>query len=231
MIGRGHWAAAAMLVAALATVSGAQPPTPAVPRPMRLVVAGGAIMSGGQSLGDRGAELRRNSTGTPPPFTLFRADSHLENAAGFEARVGYVVTRFVTVEVGGTYATPRLAVAITGDAEADAATVAEEVSQYTVDVSGVVQLPWPALGRRATTYAIGGGGYVRQLHEDRLLVETGRSFHVGGGVRYWFRGGSGRGRALGVRGDARYVRQTRGIDFEDKPRSYPSVSLLGLVGF
>jgi hypothetical protein len=205
---------------------------PAAVRANRVTVSAGLITTGSYGLGDPTAELRQNGVGTASPFTFFRVESALDSVAGVEARFGYAVTPFLTLEVGGTYARPQVRVQIFQDPEADPrSVVSEKLSQYVVDVSGVFQLPRPMLGRRARTYLIGGGSYLRQLHEDRLLVETGHHVHVGGGVRYWLRGSAVTARALGVRGEVRYVRRFGGIDFEDKSRGHPAVSLLAFVAF
>jgi hypothetical protein len=198
----------------------------------QLTVSAGMIASGGYPLGDRNAEIRRNSTGTTAPFTLFRADSEIDGVRGVEARIALALTRTLAVEVGGTYGTPQLGVTITQDNEADPTTlVSERIEQYTVDVSGVFQLSGVKLGRRARPYVTGGGGYLRQLHAGRLLLETGTTIHLGGGIRYWLRGGLTPTRALGVRADARVVHRSGGVDFEDRSRTYPVFSLLGFVGF
>ena len=76
----------------------------------------------------------------------------------------------------------------------------------------------------------GGAGHLRQLHEDRTLAETGRVYYAGGGARYWLRGGHGRARPAGLRGEFRLNMRDRGIDFEDKMRTYPTVSLLLFIG-
>ena len=38
---------------------------------------------------------------------------------------------------------------------------------------------------------LAGAGYLRQLHQDRTLIEHGQIFYAGGGLRYWLRGGDG----------------------------------------
>lgn len=201
-------------------------------RPRHVTVSGGLILSGGYPIGDRTAEIRRNSTGATSPFTLFRADSELHGVNGTDARVAFALTRTFAVEIGGTYARPQLGVTVTQDAEGDPSTlISERLEQYTADISGVLQLSRLKLGSRARPYVTAGGGYLRQLHEDRFLVETGRTMHVGGGVRYWLRGGLSSSRAFGVRADTRVVHRTGGVDFEDKGRTYPVVSVLGFAGF
>ena len=142
-----------------------------------------------------------------------------------------MIASAVAVEVSGRYSTPALTVTVSQDGEHDGnAILLETLAHYAVDVSGVYQLPIN-LGRRASPYVIGGGGYLRQLHEGRLLVETGHTVHAGGGVRFWLRGGSAASRALGLRAEARYVRRSGGVDFADQTRAYPSFSLLAFAGF
>ena len=43
--------------------------------------------------------------------------------------------------------------------------------------------PRPVAARRRTPFFVSGGaGYLRQLHEEQTLVETGWSSYVGGGL-------------------------------------------------
>jgi hypothetical protein len=199
--------------------------------PHRFILSAGAIAGGGYAVGDQTAELRRNAGGNPAPFTLFRAESSFEGTTGFDARVDFALARSVAVEVGATYSTPLLGVTVSGDSESDPAVqLAEEIAQYSVDVSGVWHLAWPSLGRRARPYVILGGGYLRQLHEDRLVADTGGLLHAGGGVWLWFTGESATRRAIGLRAEARLVRRSGGIEFEDRSRNYPAFSILGFLG-
>jgi hypothetical protein len=77
---------------------------------------------------------------------------------------------------------------------------------------------------------MGGGGYLRQLHEGQLGVDTGSTLHAGGGVHYWMRGATGRRRPFGARAEARVVHRRGGIEFEGKGRTYPVLSVLGFIG-
>lgn len=232
MTGRVRALAALVVWAALAVEpAAAQGGDPGF-RPRHLTLSGGLLVAGGYPVGDRNAELRRNALGVPPPFTLFRADSRFERVEGVEARIAVAVTRAIAVEVGGSYATPTLAVSISADAESpDTVRVTDRVSQYTVDVGAVVLVPRVHLGSRLRPYATAGAGYLRQLHEGRLLLETGRLYHAGGGVQAWLRGGAATGRSLGIRAEGRYVRRTGGVDFEDRSRGYPTFSVLAFAGF
>jgi hypothetical protein len=217
------------VLVAIAGPATAQDTGPAL-APHRFVLSAGATASGGYPVGDRTADLRRNATGSPAPVPLFRTESAFDWAPGFDARVDFAITRSLAVEVGATYATPRLGVTVLDDDESDPSVqLSEEVSQYSVDVSGLWHLPWPSLGR-ARPYVIGGGGYLRQLHQDRLVAETGQQIHAGAGLWLWFSGASASPRSTGVRAEVRLVRRFGGIEFEDASRNYPTVAVLGFLG-
>jgi hypothetical protein len=195
-----------------------------------MTVSGGAAVAGGYPVGDVTATLRRNTTGTPPPYTLLRATSELNRAVVLEGRVSVALTGRLAIEAGGSYSAPELDVTVSEDPEASSQpSISAGVDQYVVDVSGIYQLP-VSLGRRARPYALAGAGYLRQLHEGRLLVETGHTIHVGGGVQYWWRGTNTKRRPLGVRGEARYVRRSGGVEFSDRTRGFPTISVLAFIG-
>ena len=201
-------------------------------RPGQIIVSGGGVLDGGHRVGDLTVTVPRNPSGGSTPFTLLRAESRLGAAAGFDARVAYALTSAFAFEVRGAYATPELGVTISQDDElGGGAFASERIQQFAVDVSAIYQLPF-SVSRRARVYAIGGAGYVRQLHEGRLLVDTGQTLHVGGGVQYWLRGAATRQslrpvrRALGVRGEVRYINRFGGIDFEERARGFPAISAL-----
>ena len=119
---------------------------------------------------------------------------------------------------------------ITADAEAPSQELAgEKLQQYVFDGGITWQLP-VSTGPRLALFVSGGGGYLRQLHEERTLGETGQVYYTGAGARYWLRGGHGASKALGVRGDVRVNVRRKGIDFEDKMRTYPTFSVFLFVG-
>lgn len=219
---------AVLAVAGVPVAAQSRPPT--VPRG-EVTVSAGLAASGGYAIGDRLAELRASRGGGTESLTLFRAESAFDLAAGVDVRVGYALTPWLAIEVGGTLARPQLTVSVTGDTEALAQVdVTERVSEYAVGASGLVYLPY-RFGGRGRPYVIGGAEYLRQLHDDRLLVETGRLAFAGGGVRYWLRGAMRPGPAVGVRGEASLVFRTGGIDFEERGRRYPRLSALGFIAF
>jgi hypothetical protein len=229
-VGRGVAIAIAVGIVAGVPVAARAQDRPALRR-HHVTLSGGLVVGGPFAIGDRAAEIRSNATGAPPPFTLFRAESTFDAMTGVEARLAFAITGALEVEVGGGYAKPQLSVQISQDPESQTFTIADAVSRYVVDVSGVWHVPVAMLGARARPYVIGGAGYLRELPSDRLIVETGRLLQVGAGLRYWIRGGDAMGRSVGVRADVRAVRRSGGIEFEGRDRTYPTVSVLGFAGF
>ena len=220
---RGCWGA--VVLGCLSATAASAQEAPEL-RAHRVVFEGGVVWSGSYGIGDVDAQLRGNGTGTtPPPFTLFAASSEVASAASAIVRVGFTLSPSLVVEGGGVFGMPRVAVRISGDAEASQQQLeGEQLQQYLFDGALVWHLP-KRLGPRVRPFVIGGGGYLRQLHYERTLVETGQVYYAGIGARYWFRGGSGRARSLGLRGDLRANMRRGGIDFEDKARIYPTVAV------
>jgi opacity protein-like surface antigen len=200
-------------------------------RDNRVTINAGMTWLGGYDVGTSTAQLRGNGTGpTPPSFTLFTADSRFSTSTARELRVGVSLTPRLVIEGGAALARPRIAVSIAGDAEAPPQELpGEQLEQYVFDAGVNWQMPI-SLGRRLAPFVTGGAGYLRQLHEDRTFAETGRIYYAGAGARYWLRGGHGRTMPAGLRGEFRMNLRSGGIDFEDKTRTYPTVSLFLFIG-
>ena len=80
----------------------------------------------------------------------------------------------------------------------------------------------------------GGGGYVRQRHERQTLVERGRIFHVGGGVKVPLASGAGaqkRVKQVGVRVDAGALVRTAGVALDNRAHVAPGVAAALFVRF
>ena len=101
------------------------------------------------------------------------------------------------------------------------------LTQITIEGGVLVDLPALRLpAGNLVPFVDGGGGYLRQVHEDRVLIETGRTLYAGGGVK-WQSGAaqpSGLMQRLVVRADARFVSRTGGVDVDDERRHYITVS-------
>ena len=193
----------------------------------RLEVSVGAGWIGGSSFGQEPADLRAASGG---PYRLFESDTQLGGTGSFEARVGYALTRRYTVEGRAAIGKPELQTVVSSDAEASGSfTAVEGIDQYVFDGGVLVHLnELEAFG--LSPFATGGYGYVRQLHEDQQLVETGHLFYVGGGVtRPLFSRSQGFIRSGSIRADLRL--NVLSLELESDSRLQGSVSGSLVLGF
>ena len=212
-----------------------QHPSPAVaqtgrqPIAGRIEVAAGPWWSGATSVGAQEATL---TAADGSRFRLFSTSSGLDPAPGVELRVGARVARVVDAELVASYAVPRLSTTITADAENAAATTASEpIRQVTIEGGAVVYLP-RRLGPRLVPFVTTGGGLLRQLHERQTLVQTGRVYHVGGGIKVGLVSRAATGKRLkqiGVRVDARALVRTAGVTLDGRAHVAPALvaSLFG----
>jgi hypothetical protein len=203
-----------------------------VPEPGRIELAGGVWWTGSASYGSRDATLTSPSG---DPFRLFSAESDMAAATGAEIRFGSRVTRLLRAEVSGTYAVPRLKTTIRHDVEAPApVTASEAVKQFTVEGNAIVLLSRWRFGSRTLPFVSAGGGYVRQLHDANSLVETGSTYHVGGGLKVFFasrQGSQWRLKHIGLRVDGRACFRTGGITLDGRAHTVPQVGTSLFVGF
>jgi hypothetical protein len=186
----------------------------------RLEISGGAAWLGTQTFGSANAAETTPSGGA---FSLFTTSSELGSAAAFDARVGVRIAGTLVLEADATYARPELRVTIANDVEsAPSITAVERLQQYMIGGGAT----WYVPGRsRIVPFVAGGGGYLRQLHDRALLVETGTYYHVGGGVLYllsshpdnWLK-------ASGIRVDVRAVILNDGVAFDGGRHAAPAVA-------
>ena len=163
-------------------------------------VAAGIRVVGPEPLGTVDANETNPGGGA---FRLFTADSTLEALLGFEARLGIRVSRALRIETTGSYGASDLKIALNSDVEnAAAVTATERIAQFTVEGAVVMEL---ARGHVGGPFIAAGAGYVRALHEERILIDEGMLWHAGGGVNLVLR--SSTRSALGVRLDARALFQ------------------------
>lgn len=193
-----------------------------VPRRGSWEISGGALWAEGYDLGDRTATLTRNPGSGPAPFELFAAETRLEPAPAGHGRLAFYVARRVSLEGGLQYSRPLLTTTLSNDAEGAASiTASETVTRYVFTGSILFHLGSFA-GGRGMPFVLGGGGYVRELHEGAELVETGQEVHAGAGVKFWF--GTARRRA-GLRGEVGVSLRERGVDFSDARRTIPTAGV------
>jgi hypothetical protein len=186
----------------------------------RLEVSAGAAWLGTQTFGSA------NATETTPSgggFSLFTTSSELGSAAAFDARVGVRIAGTLVVEADATYARPELRVRVANDIEnAPSIAAAERLQQYMVGGGATWYVPRRS---RIVPFVSGGGGYLRQLHDRALLVETGTYYQVGGGVLYLLSSHrDNRLKASGIRVDVRAVILNGGVAFDGGRHTAPAVA-------
>jgi hypothetical protein len=201
-----------------------QPPRPPRPAPSAgsWELGGGIVWLGGVDFGERAAELTRNpGTGTGP-FELFTTGSRLTQGIGLQGRLAVHLAPSMAVEAGVRYTRPQLRISVTGDAEGAPNQVAEEtVTQYVFDGSFVYHLTGATFSRgRGVPFVSGGAGYIRDVHDESQLIETGIEYHATGGIKYWF-DPRPRPHRFGIRGEVGISIRDGGFDFEDKRRTLP----------
>lgn len=229
-------AIAGVLTLTLATTAAAQSgdESPSF-RPWHPLVSIGGGVVGREAIGERTIETRAVATGTttPPPFTLFRTESTLDRGGRGEAVIAVPVTRTLSIDLFGTAGRRTMTTTISGDAEGAPSTEAtQDVSEYVVGARASLLLPGRWLGRRARPFATAGGAYLRQLHDDNVLVETGQAWMAGAGVHWWLRGSTGGSAvALGLTTELGWQWRSGGLAFDDGVRGLPTASLRVFAGF
>jgi len=189
----------------------------------RLQVSVGAGWLGGASFGEQPADLRGASGN---PYRLFESETSLRGTGLFEARGGFALTKRYAIEGRAAMSKPELQTVVSSDAEASGTfTLVESLDQYIFDGGVLVHLDeLDAFGLKP--FAIGGFGYVRQLHEEQQLVETGHLFYVGGGVTLpLFSRAQGFIRSVSVRGDLRLNVLSLELDEDSRSQGSASASL------
>lgn len=204
-------------------------------RPWRPVIGLGAGWTGADDLGRVTAAQRAAAIGTttPAPYPVFAVDSTLGGASRAELALGVPVTSTLLVEVIGTLARPTLTSAISADVEgAPDIEVTETVDEYTVGARLVYDVAGLTMAGRVTPFVAAGGAYLRQLHADQVLVETGQMWSGSVGARLWLRPArSGRRGTVGATVEGGWIVRSGGIHFVDGTRSMPTVSVRLFAGF
>jgi len=198
--------------------------------PGRIEAALGGLWVGHLGLGSADAN---ETTPSGPPLKLFTTSSDLAAVFGLEARVAVRVLPSLDVEFQGSYGVPQLKVSISGDSEAAAAvTAVEDVQQFTIGGGAVWYLPARWFGSRLVPFVTGGIGQLRQMHQDRVLLETGRFFQLGGGVKVFLLSRP-RGfiNAIGARADLRALVRKDGVAFDERGHASPAVGVSAFVRF
>jgi hypothetical protein len=195
---------------------------PASPQPGRVEVSAGSLWIGRQVLGSTSAN---ETTGTGGTLALFQASTELASLSGLEGRISVRVWRGVEAEVEASYGKPQLKISIANDTEnAAQVTAVETIQQITVGAGVVWSVPYRPWRGRLMPFVTAAAGYLRDVHEAQTLIDTGRYYQVGGGVkvllvsrsRSFFKG-------LGVRADARAMVRSKGVAFDAAGHASPAI--------
>jgi hypothetical protein len=189
----------------------------------RIEFAGGVGVLTGAALGSQPADLRTATAGQP--YRLFSSSSRMSTASILDLRITVPLTKRYGVEAHAAFGHPEIRTALSSDAEgAPDVTAVERLDQYVVDGGLVVGLDqWSGAGLHP--FVTVGGGYLRQLHEDLVVIEEGGVFFVGGGVKHTLLTRSESFiRGLGARADVRLNLLSGGIHIDDSVRRHVSVS-------
>jgi hypothetical protein len=164
----------------------------------------------------------------------FDAEAAIDGGPALAGRFGWRVWRTLTLEAAAT--TTRASLQSTIRSTVDPAlNGATDTRFHQLAAELGVKAPVGRTFRngRLAPFVTGGGGYLRQTYEDGVLLETGRLFYIGGGLRY----GPAASRPdrffkyLGVRLDARAVVRTGGIDVDETARVFPVVTVGAFIVF
>jgi hypothetical protein len=123
---------------------------------------------------------------------VFRTSAKLEQAACPEAKVFVGLTSTIDAEGAVAFGRTHLSTSITSDLEAPSATVSEPVTLYLFQGGVAAHLARWQRGH-AAPFVSGGIGYLRQLHDGHALVQNGKSWYLGGGLRYPLKDDTARG--------------------------------------
>ncbi len=183
---------------------------------------------GGYDLGTRQATITSGQAPSGRPVVMFTTDVAVAGGPAVELGFGWRLTRSLVLEATGSVARAHLEADIREDIEgAPPLTSRSTLVQVTVDGGARLDLTRLAfMSGRVQPFVAGGAGYLRQVHEHRVLVETGRTVFGGGGliVRPGDPAARGFFGRLAFRGDVRLVVRTGGTDIEDEPRTFVSVT-------
>ena len=151
------------------------------------------------------------------------------------ALLTFNLARTLALEAGLVFSRPQIGFTVAGDSEGASEFTArgERLSQYFAEAGVLYFVPRLAFaGGRGRAFVGGGGGYLRQLHAGRILVETGQVYHAGGGIKYYLRRRhAGLIKGLGLRLDARACFLSGGYTFDGRTARTVSIGAGLVAGF
>ncbi|MBI3262340.1 MAG: hypothetical protein HYZ58_04220 [Acidobacteria bacterium] len=214
---------ASWLIVCLAVGRSAQAQGAGAPAPARVEVSASFGVDGGTKFGDRDATLTANGAGrTADSFVLFRTSTQMRRAGVVSGRLAIALGRGLAVEGAMSLNRPSVVTTVQSDVERSGTTfmLDQRLSRYSFE--GSVLLHLRALrfaGGRGLPFVDAGGAYLRDVDDGHALIESGRSFHAGAGVKYYFLARRDRFlKAAGLRVQGRMEMISRGFNPAGKAR-------------
>lgn len=167
--------------------------------------SGGVIWARGFSLGAiTGNETQPNGMS----FPLFTAQTRVDSATGLAGALSRQLAGSIAIEADGSWRKPTYRTTVTADFEhATLGDATNAATEFAIAGTLVVTL---AHKSRLQPFVRVGGGWRRELSEDRTLSADGRLVMVGGGVKYWM-GERGFVEHLGLRADVGVLGRSGGL--------------------
>lgn len=194
-------------------------------RPGSFEISVGGELLAPQTLGSTTATMTSNNQqGTS--YNYFVVGGTRVAAPAFRGRIGYNITPVFTVEGSLVVSRGNVQGNVSADAEnAPPLTVAERMTQYFVDVSALAHLRHLTFSNGAgVPFLEAGAGYLRQMHEGNLAMNTGQIYHFGGGVTYLLsKRPASKLTGIAVRADARVYIPRKGYSFGNSQQVFAAV--------
>lgn len=198
-------------------------PAPAAAQPGAFEVAvGGLWMNKSPLTSSRANETTPGGTA----FPLFSTSTSLSTLTAAELQIGVHLGQHLEVFGAGSFGSRQLRIAVTDDVENGAAVTASERLQQYLFTGGAL---WIFSESRMAPFISAEAGQLRQLHEEKTLVESGLVYMAGGGVNIQFtdpRGDVG----VGARVHARAMLRSKQF-LIDTERVTPAVNVSLFVRF
>jgi hypothetical protein len=148
------------------------------------------------------------------PFTLFALRGETGAGFGVEAMLSTLAGGRVDAEIAGSFTRFDVRALIESDTEdVPDVTLAETLTRFGIEGAAVWRL---SESERATWFARGGIGWLRELTSDDSVAEDGLFVNVGAGVKYWLKVSPTTRSRFGVRVEGRALFRRRGIELEDR---------------
>ncbi len=198
-------------------------PAPAAAQPGAFEVAIGGLWMNKSPLTSSNAN---ETTPGGTAFPLFATSTALSTLTAAELQIGVHLGQHLEVFGAGSFGSRQLRIAVTDDKENGASVTASERLEQYLFTGGAL---WAFSQSRLAPFVSAEAGQLRQLHEEKTLVESGLVYMAGGGANIQFtdpRGDVG----VGARVHARAMLRSKQFLINTE-RVTPAVTVLLFVRF